>query len=438
MNSGENSVENEQILSLTELKPLKKEMAFLILFLDCILMFSYFIFINFSQGIENELLSAPYNFSNTEYGLFYGAISIPNLINPLFLGLYIDKNGLNLKIVLFLTFFILIGVFFVNLGVILISFIWMLLGNFFIGISIENISLIAKKVVLDIFNKKNNVIAIGALLFSGRIGLMASAIVIPWIYDITQDLSVVYLFAAFLSIITVLALFFIHILLNHKKTIQNDRHLDFKTLKDFFSSQNKILILLWFASFLVVASFLGFFSNANVFLTISMKISSMQASYFLLLALLVLAVFQIVFSYIMARIGYLIYFFIFGTGFISFSYALFIIFFQNNNEYLNLIPLLILAVFYAITSNFVYSFTPILVDAEKRGTALGILQCILNLSQLVGPFFCGIITDLTQEYYRGYFFNLIFNIILQVFIIIILLQVIRNEKKKIKGLTSKF
>lgn len=221
-------------------------------------------------------MSAPYNFSNIQYGVFYGAIAIPNLINPILLGFYIDNRGFNLKVVVFLSLFLVLGLIFLIIGAIYINFWILVLGNVFLGMTVENLSMITKKVLVIIYDQKKNIVGTGVLLFFGRIGLITSTLMVPFIYDINKMLVDVYYFGVIFAILSVISLFGIYFVLPSIE-INHENELSFKGIKEFFLTAEKSVYIFWVIIVLFVGSFYGLFSNANSFLVNSMSIDSTTA-----------------------------------------------------------------------------------------------------------------------------------------------------------------
>lgn len=404
----------------------------------CLIMMTHFFFLSFHQGVEDVLLKPPFNFSNTKYGLFFGASAIPNLINPFFLGFYIDKRGFNAKVIIFLSFFLFSGLLTLIIGTIDFNFYILFLGNLFLGMTVENLSLIAKKILITIFDQKKNVEVTGFLLFFGRAGLIVTTTLIPFIYEINERLSDVYFFGGIVAFISMISLLAIHFLLP-KEERNLEKKMNLQVLKEFFSTVEKSLFLFWLVTLFCVINFYGFFANANTFLVSSMKIGALTAGIILIFLVASLAVFQIVFSILMSKFGYLNIFLVFGCLCYIISLGLFICFFQIECIYLNILPLVLLGFAYAVASNYFYSITPILVTPINCGTALGILQCVMSFGRFFGPVCFGIIRDLTMDYMSGYFYNFIFQIaVCFLCMLATFLMFITIDGGKIKGITNNF
>ena len=57
------------------------------------LMGSYFCFDN-PAPLKNLLLAPPYNLSNAQWSALYSIYSFPNMVLPLFGGIFVDKIGI--------------------------------------------------------------------------------------------------------------------------------------------------------------------------------------------------------------------------------------------------------------------------------------------------------------------------------------------------------
>ena len=108
----------------------------------------------YPQGLQSLLTSTPYNFSNFEYGIFYGITTFPNIIIPIFLGFYIDKHGIGISFVTILQIFMLVGTAIVTVGSYYISYPVMVVGRFFQGVGTENIQVVINHMIIKVESKE--------------------------------------------------------------------------------------------------------------------------------------------------------------------------------------------------------------------------------------------------------------------------------------------
>ena len=131
--------------------------------------------LGYPQGLQTNLISKPYNFSNFEYGLVYGVSSLPNIVLPLFAGLYLDKYGYNLYIIIALEALMIIGSIIVTIGTYYVSYTTMVVGQMLMGTGCENLQLLITRFILKIVSKQESVILWGLLLLGIRIGYLVGS-----------------------------------------------------------------------------------------------------------------------------------------------------------------------------------------------------------------------------------------------------------------------
>lgn len=410
----------------------------LIMSVVCYLFMEYFFIMSLPQGIENNLLASPYSFSNTDYGIFYACLSFPNLLSPLFMGIYLDNNGWNLKIVLFLSVFIVLGSAFCLWGASCASFFLLCLGNVFVGIPIENIAFITKKISLDLYDIKSNIIASGILLLFARIGNGTGSVLVPYIYSLESDIMDVYYFQAILLLGAVVCLFIVLFLMPKEEEHSVERKLSVQALKEFFKFFDTYIIIFWIVSILIGMIFFSFYTNANTYLTIAMVIDETQAGTYLLILVFSLGVFQVLTSLVMSRVGYLNYWLIAATFCTILCWALFIAFYQIEEIYLNILPLFFLGFVHSINSNYNYSVSAIIVPRKHTAGALGVMQCTMNFSRMMGPFIFGVVRDFTMDYFSGFLINFVVLSGYAVVLIGLALWMNRIENRRFKGMSDGF
>lgn len=428
-----NSSESESLNEEFKGHKLDWKIKILIMGCGCFMILTYFFVLALPQGIENVLLAAPYNFSNTEYGLFFACLSVPNMISPLYIGFYIDNNGLNKKMVGFLSLLLIVGAICSIWGS--NSFLLLDLGNLLVGIPIENVAFICKKISADIYSNDVNVVASGVLLFFARIGQGLGSVLVPLIYDMNERLGDVYFFEVIFLIGVILSLCLSCYFLPKNEKIVKESFNAINYIKSF----DKYVYLYWSICFLVIMMFFSFYTNANTYLTIAMQSDTVEVGTYLLFLVFSLGVFQIISTVLMSKIGFLNHFVIGGAIISILCWIMFILFFQVDDIYLNLIPLIIEGGVHAMNGCYYFSGTAIVVPPKKIAGALGILQCIMNFARLWGPLVFGIIRDLTMEVMSGYFYNFIVLVFYSIIIIVICLWMIRLDKiEPYKGMSDAF
>ena len=179
--------------------------------------------------------------------------------------------------------------------------------------------------------------------------------------------------------------------------------------------------------------FYGFFSAANNFLTKEANLSSLEASYFLIIFSVFGALFQPVVGYILSKTGHIIFAIIIGSFIDIAAFVLFIEMYGTDDSALVLIPIFVLAFGYSACSTFIFSAFGLIVSPKNFGLAYGILQNSVNFGFLIGPLVFGYIKGYTEEYQNGYFWAIVETIgvqgIVAVLAFVILLMDLHTTKK---------
>ena len=406
----------------------------------------------YPQGLQTFLLESPYNLSNFQYGLFYGISSFPNIILPLFVGIYLDRYGYNWIIIAVLEAMLLIGSFTVMLGCYEVSYPTMIIGQLIMGTGSENLQVLLKRFVLKIASIQESVLLNAFLLISVRLGIMLACYLSPLLYEITGSVGDTYVSAMIMTILICLFFNISYILSENSDFLE--RNLDgaeetqnmlceqfswWGSLKKFFSETN---VIYWLCISLIFSFFIliyGFLSEGNNYIVKSLKVDATQASYFLVYYYSVVLVSQLIFGYIFERIGYYLYSMILGAISQIAAMIIFIEIYGTIHIYTMLIPLGFLAVGYSFCSTFLFSCTGFIVKKQYYGIAYGVIQCGIDFGGVFGPLIFGLIKDSTLNVMDGYFWSLIeilgfigFNLITSLVILVLdfkNLKVLSKKKK---------
>ena len=402
----------------------------------------YYILLNYPQSLENTLLSSPYNFSSFEYGIFYGISSLPNMILPLFFGIYIDKNGHSSWLTMLLGLSLIFGMILTTMGAYKISYSLMIIGRLFMGLGVENISVIIKKFLLQITTKEEIIAAWGIFLASNRLGAMSASLIPSLIYSNTNSVTQCFGVGIYLSVALIIFLFLALILtkkthLLNEETITNVEMSSFSILKSFVKETSGLFWLLILISFCNISMFFGFFSTANNFLTDEANMGSIEASYFLIVFSSLCACFQPAAGFLLSKTGYYVSAIIIGSFINIIAFFTFLDMYGTNDSYLTLLPILLLALGYSFCATFMFSCFGLIVHPKNFGLAYGFLQNSLNAGMLFGPTIFGLIKGLTFETYSGYYWAIIETVGLEGIVIILALIVAAIDLKTIKKLTVK-
>jgi len=405
----------------------------------------------YPQGLQTNLLAPPYNFTNFQYGIFYGIPSFPNIILPIFVGMYIDKHGFSLYMVICLEALVILGISIVALGSCYVSYSIMVIGQFLMGIGSENIQLLIKRFVLKLSSKEDSLKIWGINLVSLRVGTLLSSTMGPLIYSWTENVSDCFYFEIFIAI-AVCICFNLSYLFSFRAGIldplPNKENNDDETslvenesmidgLKRFFKQTDRIF---WLVILLISTNFImiyGLFSEVNNLIMKASNISSLEASYFLVFYSILAGFFQVLDGFVFARLGYYIYTMIIGCFFQIISSFLFIGSFLMNNEYSAFLPLGFFAFGYSLSSTFVFSSIAFIVDRKFYGVAYGVVQCAMDFGATFGSTIFGFIKDISLSVMEGYFWPLIETATFQTLNLILALSILILDAFTLKVLSKK-
>ena len=404
--------------------------------------------LGYPQGLQSNLLASPYNLTNFEYGVFYGISCFPNIILPLFSGVYIDKYGYNKYIVFILEALMLFGSIIVTLGSYFISYEAMVIGQLLMGTGCENLQLLIKRFVLKISSKQESVKYWGLLLLAVRIGSLLSSFIPPLVYSWTESVFICFLVVSFT---VVLLCFFFNIsyymsermvaeeenveIIIKESTMESENLLEM--IKTFFAQTN---LMFWLAIILVYSNFMmiyGFISEANELVMEAVNISALEASYFLVYYSVLSMIIQPLSGYFFGHIGYYIYALIIGVTLQIASSILFIEFFGTSQEYLMLLPLSLLAIGYCLGTTFIFSSLGFIVEKKYYGVAYGMLQCGIDFGGVFGSIIFGVIRDSTLLVMDGYFWPIVEITFFQIINLVIGFVVLFLDRKTLKILSKK-
>ena len=404
--------------------------------------------LGYPQGLQTNLISPPYNFSNFEYGLFYGVSSLPNIILPLFAGIYLDKYGYNLYMIIALEALIIIGSIIVTIGTYHVSYATMVVGQLLMGSGCENLQLLIKRFVLKIASKQESVSLFGILLLAVRIGSLLSSFIPPLLFYWTESVPFCFLVVTFITI--VICLFFkISFYMSENTDYGSEDEEEMRQnlisespslllqLKAFFLQTD---LMFWLAITLVYTNFMmiyGFISEANNFISEAVNVNCLEASYFLIYYSILAGIMQTLSGFLFARIGYYVYALIIGVLFQISASFLFIEIFGSNKEFMMLLPLSFMAIGYSLGTTFIFSSLGFIVERKFYGVAYGLLQCGIDFGGVFGSILFGYIKDVTLSQMEGYFWPFIEIAGFQILNLIIAVVMIVLDRATIKILSKK-
>jgi len=132
------------------------------------LMGSYFCYDN-PAPLKTYLLDPPYDLSDFQWSALYSIYSFPNMILPLFGGIFVDKIGIRTGLIMF-TVILTIGQGVFTIGGYKDSYLIMMIGRFIFGLGGESMTVCQSAIVASWFQGKELSFAFGINLSIARIG----------------------------------------------------------------------------------------------------------------------------------------------------------------------------------------------------------------------------------------------------------------------------
>ena len=400
---------------------------------------------NFPSGIQANLMEEPYNFTNFEYGIFYGITGLPNIILPLLVGNFLDKYGFKSYMIVTLEISLMLGMILITFGSYYTSYICMVFGRVLMGIGSENLQVLIKRFILLISTKEESTTFWGVFLVSIRVGWIIGSAVPPLVYSASSSVTITFMVCTLFGLLTCISIHSAFILFEKTSiplaseeqiidlTEEKPHTAYFNQLKNFFKEAG---LLFWLSAILLFLNFTvysGIGSEANVLIMDFINVSSVTAGYYLIYYNSVMGICQPFIGFVFARIGYLVYSVLIGSLIMVISMVIFIEIYQSNATLIAFLPLGLTAFGYDLCSNFVFSSVGFIIEKKYYGIAFGVVQSGIEFGGLFGPVTLGIIKDLSLDNMYGYFWVLVETGILELIIFIlgifILLLDYFNSKK---------
>jgi len=151
------------------------------LFMACrFLLGSYFCYDN--PGPLETQLEEDFHIDSTQYSLLYTVYSMPNMVLPIFGGLFLDRIGIRAGLLLF-TCILTVGQFVFMMGGYQHSYSWMIAGRVIFGMGGECMCVAQSAIVSVWFKGKELAFALGVNMSISRLGSVANAAIVPAVYD---------------------------------------------------------------------------------------------------------------------------------------------------------------------------------------------------------------------------------------------------------------
>lgn len=390
---------------------------------------------NIPQSLETKFLKGEFHLSNLQFDLFYSVYSFPNILLPFFGGIFVDKLGNRIGIILFSSL-ILLGQFLFLIGTSLMAYYILLIGRIIFGLGSETLLIVQHTIVVKWSSKNEMALAIALQAAIAKVGAIINSPLTPKLYDVSNEFFlpcfVGVLFCAG-SLISGIIVCFID--KKYERLLQNN---DIKKqrkiqIKDILKLDSRFW-LLTLESLLIFGSYTAFTSNENHILTTLFKMSSETAGIYLMVIYIVSIVLP---PFIGLMTDY------YGKKplisinlIICFIACLLLLAFLSRdiNHLILLIPLVLHGIFLGSFFPIIWASIPLIVKQKALGTAYGVLTSFVNINQAISPIIFGSIEDRTNS---NYFWGLIFITFQGVIALYIAIFVFILDNKKDRCLDKK-
>jgi MFS family permease len=146
----------------------------------CFLLGSYFCYDN--PGPIESQLEDDFHIDSTQYSLLYTVYSMPNMVLPIFGGVFLDKIGIRSGLLLF-TCILTLGQLVFMIGGYNHNYNWLIAGRVIFGMGGECMCVAQSAIVSVWFKGKELAFALGINMSVSRLGSVANGAIVPSVYE---------------------------------------------------------------------------------------------------------------------------------------------------------------------------------------------------------------------------------------------------------------
>ncbi len=364
-----------------------------------------------------DLMHSKLGFSSSDYGLFMGAYSWPNVFLAMAVvgGIILDKIGIRITGSIFILLQVLGAAitaygttdYYINGGIgygFMSSFLtsWSpvlkmtTLGFFIFGLGAETTIVVISKVIVKWFKGKELALALGLNLAIGRLGMAAALIISPQLAGDT-NLSLPIWFSTMLLGIGFLA-FMVYIMYDMKfdRQIKTDESLLDETEEFHLSDIGKLVtnrsfIYITLLCVLFYSAVFPFVKFAPDLMTNKFGVSRELAGTITAVLPFGTLFFTPLFAYICDFKGKSATLMIYGSILLVLVHLMFA--FTNITPY---IPMFILGVAFSLVPAAMWPSVAKIVETNKIGTAYGLMFTIQNIGLMIFPMLIGYVLDVSN------------------------------------------
>jgi len=373
------------------------KLRWLVLMLACLSAFgNYFCFDN--PTALSEALKERLHLSSLEYNLLYSLYSFPNMVLPLFGGVFIDRVGVNTGLILF-TGLLCGGQALFALGVSNSSYILALIGRFVFGLGGECQGVAVVTIVAVWFRNKEMAFAMGLMISVSRLGSVANDQISPF-WKNEAGLS----FAIWFGFLLLCGCLFLTILLYciesqfvRGKRARGKSVESITTGEEFKCSEiwdfDRIFWLLTASCFVVYGCVFPFNAIANSFFQERFDYSEHRATIMLMIPFTISAVVSPFLGGVIDKIGKRAWFVFLSPTFMAVAHTML--------GFTKIEPIVWMAMIGLAFTFYAAALSPsfaLVVPENKLGSAYGVLFAVQNVGLTSFPLIVGVIKDQTGGY----------------------------------------
>lgn len=411
----------------------------LISFCDCCIQIAKFYCQDSAQNLQSYFMKS---MTGTQYNFFY-SISAYFIILPFFSSYFNQKFGLRYSLLIFCLMFTC-GHFIFTFGVSNSNYPLMLFGRFFFLIGANCMEVFEDVIVTLWFFNKELTLSMGLSFAACRIGSALTSIVTPWIMiKNPSSLHLPLLIGCFFGLV---ALFFCLLMIYIDLAYEKERideldsfWLDIPVEKriikfEGFKELGKFFWLFALTTLFTYTSYFGFINNSNDLLCTLFEFTPQSAGGSLTIFYLISAVITPLMGIMVDSIGKRISILQISLCLLVIPFCILYILPAWTNNFLVILCLVMIAVFFSSYAAVLWSCIPLLVEREKQCLAFGSIYSTLNLCLVFSSFFIGFIHDNTISYGGGYDISLLFIIFCLIMAIFFVIYIKEKETKKMEAL----
>eukprot|EP01016_Furgasonia_blochmanni_P034235 TRINITY_DN3668_c0_g3_i1.p1 TRINITY_DN3668_c0_g3~~TRINITY_DN3668_c0_g3_i1.p1 ORF type:complete len:518 (+),score=88.29 TRINITY_DN3668_c0_g3_i1:119-1672(+) len=385
-------------------------LRWIVLVMGCIALYSqYYTQDNpmpMEAAIEEEL-----GISDFQYSMLYTAISLPNFVLPVFGGHLISQIGVRKSVFLFMGILIVSQIIICHASY-KRDFIEMLVGRLLMGCTCECIAVAVYVVISNWFLGQEIAAALAIKVSFGRLGTSTNSFLTPRFVQAGGSTFFGYLMGLIILVIGFFAGVFFCILDSKNAFVERISKVRKRSISaeggsvlESITSYNYMYWWLTAVCLVVYSGFKPFLIVANKFICIRFGFTPVEAGAIVMIPYLIAAFVGPVFGALIDKIGRRITMMFFSFALLIIAHVMFT-FLPNyeDGNYIVVIPMTLLGIFYAIFVAAIWPAFPLVVEIQQIGRAYGLALCTLNIVLGTVPLLMGYIHDATADDEKfGYF-----------------------------------